>query len=98
NLLLDQPGYQLRVFSGAYAVVDTADLEQIERFPDVFRRAFLTRMGHREKALGASLGEHPLELARWMAHFGTVQPHGEERIAKRHGLLQRRECRFLGEM
>src|SRR5690606_36799211 len=98
NLFVDQPGDQLRVLGGAYAVVDTADLEQIQRLPDVFGRAFLAGVGDGQQALGAGLVEHALELARRVADFRAVQADGEARIAIRLCMFQRPESRYLRQM
>jgi|GEM_PF-4969513 len=59
------------------------------RFPDVLGRAFLAGMRDGHEAFAACPVEHTLELARWVAHFGTVQPNGNECVAKRQGLVQR---------
>lgn len=88
DLLVDDPLHQPLVFEGTYTVVDALDLQQVQGFPDVLRRAFFTGVGDGQEAFAARAVEYPLELARRVAHFRTVQAHGDECIAKRQRLVE----------
>src|SRR5690606_3428707 len=92
------PSDKSGVFGCTPAVVEAADLDQIQRFPDVLRRTFRAGVGGSEKTFGTGLGKHTLELAQRMDHFSTVQPHGEKCIAVRHGLVKCLERLFFWEM
>ncbi len=69
-------------------MVDPHHAELVQGFPDVLRRAFLTRMGHGWETLGAGTGEDALELAWRMPFLGAVQADGDEVVAEWQCLVQ----------
>ena len=79
-------------------MVDPGDLQQIERFLDVVRRALLSGVSDGHQAGIARPGEYPFELARRMAHFRGIQPHPGDAVAVRHGLVQGAKGVILVEM
>ena len=88
DLLVDDPLHQALVFDGSYAVVDALDFQQVDGFPDVFRRAFFTGVGDGQEAFVTCTVEHALELAWRMAHLGAVQTYGDKRVTERQRLIE----------
>jgi len=50
-------------------MIDAFDPQNIDGFPDVLRRTFFPRVGHKVESLVAGAIEDPFELGRRMAHF-----------------------------
>ena len=64
---------QLLVFEASHSVVNATDVKNVESFPDIFGRAFLSGMGdHFELVISTHL-EHLLEFRRRVADFGRFQ-------------------------
>ena len=82
---LDQGG----VFLAAHAVIDARHLEQVERFVNIFRRAFLTRMRDGEESLCARALEYGLEFRRRMAALGRIEADSGDRVLVRQRLFER---------
>ncbi len=79
-------------------MVDALDLQQVQCFPDVFRRTFFPGVGHGQEALVARAIEHTLKLAWRVAHLRTVEAHGDERITERQRLIEGFFGFFLGQV
>ncbi len=88
DLFVDDALHQSLVFNGAYTVVDALDLQQVQCFPDVFRRAFFSGVGDGQEALAAGAIKYALELAWRVAHLGAIEAHGDERITERQRLIE----------
>ena len=69
------------VLEAAHAVVDALDAEQVERLPDVLRRAFLPRVRDRAQALGSRTREDARELRRRVAALPRVESDAGEVLA-----------------
>ncbi|RMO43578.1 hypothetical protein ALQ43_05327 [Pseudomonas savastanoi pv. glycinea] len=98
DLFVDDALHQSLVFNGAYTVVDALDLQQVQCFPDVFRRAFFSGVGDGQEALAAGAIKYALELARRVAHLGAIEAHGDERITERQRLIEGFFGFFLGQV
>src|SRR5579864_9018267 len=76
-------------------MIHARDFEQIERFPYVLGRPFLTGVRNRKEALRASAIEDGGEFRRRIAELGGVQSDADNAIAMRQRELERLHRRVL---
>jgi len=74
NAVLREALHQFRVLGALHAVVDTLDLQHVERAPDVLGRALFSRVGDEVEAQLAAAREHAGELLGRMAHSLESSP------------------------
>ncbi|EET44348.1 hypothetical protein NEISICOT_01819 [Neisseria sicca ATCC 29256] len=98
HLLGNQALHKGFVFFGAHAVVDADDFQQIQRFPNVFGRAFFTGMGDGGKTLGAGLGKDALEFRGRVAEFARIQSDAVDMSSERLRLGKRFKRGFFAQM
>ncbi len=84
-----EPPQQRRVLDAADAVVDPLHPEQVDRLPDVVRRAFLPGVRDGVQAEPPGGVEDRGEVARRVADLGRVEPDGEELAGVGGQLIQR---------
>ena len=86
--LVDDAADERVVFQRAVAVVDAVDLEQVQRLPDVLRRAFFAGVGDAQQAALMGGGKDALELLRRMADLGAVEADARQLVEPGFGGLQ----------
>ena len=89
NAVFGQALHQKRVLARLHAVVNTLDLEQIERSPDISRRAFLAGVRDQMKLQLAAARKHFGKLFGRVADFTGIESDADEFASKRQGLFQR---------
>ena len=74
------------------------DVEQVERLPDVGRRAFLPGVGHGQESLGPGPVEDGDEVRGRVAQLGGVEPDRVQHVTVGQGRLERRHRRLGREV
>ena len=98
DVLERQFAQEVRVLVRTDAVVDAADFEHVQRASDVGGRAFLARMGHRQKSRLARATKDLGEFLRRIAALPGIQTHGDDAVLERLRLLEGLERVLLAQM
>ncbi len=79
-------------------MVDAVDMKDVERFIDIFRRAFLAGVGGEFQAHHAGAREHVAELRRRMTDFRRIEADTEQFADIGLGHFQAVESRFFRQV
>ena len=79
-------------------MVDPFHVQDVERGLDVGRRPLLARVRHQVQAQGAAALEHAREFFRRVAALGGIEPHANDLVQVRQGLVQRDDRLVFGQM
>jgi hypothetical protein len=86
-LFFNQTRHQRLIFFRPYAMIDTADMQQVQSLINIFRRAFFSGMCHRQQTLRPRLRKHALELGRRMPLLARIQAYANDVFLIRQSLI-----------
>src|SRR3546814_3981803 len=86
------------VFEAAVAMVDAVDLQHVERFADVFGRAFLACVRDEFEPEAAGAREDAREFRRRMTDFGRIEPDAGDAVEPWQRFVERRFGLFFAQM
>ena len=68
-------------------MINTADMQQVQRLVNIFRRAFFSGMSHRQQTLHPRLSKHAFKLGWRMPQFARIQAYADDVFFIRQSLI-----------